>query len=384
MNKDIVFPDYNNCVLNLINSILKYYNVKTNYNGLMLLNPILEKKFKNIVLIILDGMGDNLLHEVSPNNFFENNRLGRITSVCHSTTTAALNTYYSGKPPIETGFIAWSQYFKEYGRAIDMFPKTDSYTGTSYENSSIDVFEILEYKNIFQQIEDSNPKIRTYEINPVHCEARAERCIKANSIELMCDDIESLCKNTNDNFIFAYNDCPDKLLHRNGCFSQEVKKFITSAETAIENLAQNLNGTDTLLIISADHGHNDIHTSYNIMELSEINECLIMPPSFESRAITFWVKVDKKEEFKKIFNQKFKGEFILFTKEEFLARKLLGNGKKHKKIDDFMGNYIAISIANSIIKLQTALSKEKYEKLSTHCGFTRNEMIIPLIVKEIL
>lgn len=384
MNKDIVFPDYNNCVLNLINSILKHYNVNTDYNGLTLLNPILNKNFKNIVLIILDGMGNNLLHEVSPNNFFENNKLGKITSVCPSTTTAALNTYYSGRPPIETGYIAWSQYFKEYGRALDMFPRTDSYTGTLYDHSSSDVFEMLDYKNIFQQIEDSNPKIRTYEINPTYCESRAKRCIKANSIDVMCDDIESLCKNMNNNFIFAYSDYPDKLLHRYGCSSTEVAEFILNAEASIESLAKHLYGTNTLLIISADHGHNDIYTSYNIMELTEINECLIMPPSFESRAITFWVKEDRKDKFEKIFRQKFKDEFILFTKEEFLSKKLLGNGVQHKKIDDFIGNYIAISISNSIIKLQTALSSEKYEKLSTHCGFTENEMIIPLIVKEIL
>ena len=38
-NNEIVFPDYNHSILNLINSILKYYNVKTEYNGL----PELDK-----------------------------------------------------------------------------------------------------------------------------------------------------------------------------------------------------------------------------------------------------------------------------------------------------------------------------------------------------
>lgn len=58
-----------------------------------------------------------------------------------STTTSALTTYYSGKPPYETGWIAWSQYFKEYGRAIDMLSHKESYKGENFKGAKIDVFE---------------------------------------------------------------------------------------------------------------------------------------------------------------------------------------------------------------------------------------------------
>ena len=33
-NKEIVLPNYKNSILNLINSILKYYNVETKHNGI--------------------------------------------------------------------------------------------------------------------------------------------------------------------------------------------------------------------------------------------------------------------------------------------------------------------------------------------------------------
>ena len=61
-------------------------------------------------------------------------------------------------------------------------------------------------------------------------------------------------------------------------------------------------------------------------------------------------------------------------------KNLLGFGKKHPKIDDFIGNYIAISIGSSIIKLGTNISLEKKDKKSTHCGFTPDEMEVPLII----
>ena len=44
----IVLPDYENSILNLINSILHYYHVETKYNGLDVLNKKLEKQYQNI------------------------------------------------------------------------------------------------------------------------------------------------------------------------------------------------------------------------------------------------------------------------------------------------------------------------------------------------
>ena len=106
-----------------------------------------------------------------------------------------------------------------------------------------------------------------------------------------------------------------------------------------------------------------------------------MPASLESRVITFWVKEDMKKVFEERFNNVFKEEFWLMTKEEFLDKyHFLGYGEKHKKIDDFIGNYIALSISGSIIRLETFLAEGKPVKKSTHCGLTRDEMEVPLIV----
>lgn len=99
---EVVFPDYTNSILNLIGSILKYYNVDTKFDGINELNKELEKKYKNVVLIILDGLGNKILSNISPNGFFIKNYKKKITSVYPSTTAAAMTTYYSGKPPIET------------------------------------------------------------------------------------------------------------------------------------------------------------------------------------------------------------------------------------------------------------------------------------------
>ena len=386
MNLETLMPDYNHSILNLINSILKKYNVQSKYRGLSKLDNILEKEYKNVVLVVLDGMGESILNNFSKNGLFKNNEIDTITSVYPSTTTAAMTTYYSGKPPIETGWIAWSQYFKEYGKSLDLFPEKDSYTGDKLKISRLQINDIMGYKTVYELIRENNNDVKSYEIQPIHCAKKAKITMTANNIEEMCECIETLCTSNENKFIMAYNDNPDGLLHKFGCKSEEVKEFIENTEKEFEKLVDKLKETDTLIIISADHGHNDIEETIDVVEEEELQECLLMPPSLESRATSFLVKEDMKKEFEDRFNKKYGDRFKLYTKEEFLEKGFLGFGEKHNKIDDFLGNYIAISIASSRFLLGTDLSRELKkpdEKKSTHCGLTRNEMEVPLIVFDL-
>ena len=386
MNKSILMPNYNHCILNLITSILKNYEVETKYNTLEKIDKLLEKKYRNVVLVILDGMGENILKNISPNGIFSKNKIDEITSVYPSTTTAAMTTYYSGKPPIETGWIAWSQYFKEYGRNIDVLPERDSYTGEKLKVKNQKILDIIGYKTVYEQIKEQNSNIETYEIMPSYCEKKTKLTMTANTVEEMCESIVTLCKNTQNKFVIAYNDNPDGIIHKNGCYLEETKKFVLEAEQEFEKMLQKLKCTNTLIILSADHGHQDINETIDILELKEIQECLIMPPTLESRMIGFFVKYNKRKEFEDIFNKLFKDKYILYSKEDLLKCNLLGYGNRHKKIEDFIGDYIAIAISDVRINIGTYLSREMKhpdEKKSTHCGLTKNEMEVPLIVFDL-
>lgn len=379
--QDIKFPDYNNSILNLITSILKHYKVETNHGTLHKLDEKLAKNYKNVVLLILDGMGEHILKNISQDGFFRKHELDCITSVYPSTTTAALTTYYSGKPPYESGWIAWSQYFKEYGRAIDMLSHKESYQNDTLKNARINVFdEVVNYEPVFEKIEKASQDVKAYEITPDYSDRRSKRSIRANNVEDLCEAIKMVCNGEGRKYIMAYSDNPDGLLHKYGCNSEEAKNMVLEAEKTIEEMCKELK--DTIVIICADHGHKDINKAYNILDYPEILDCLVMPASLESRVLTFWVKEDRKEEFETLFNKEFSNDFMLLTKKEFLDREFLGNGDKHKKIDDFIGNYVALSISDSIIQLQTYLAEGKKVKKSTHCGLTKEEMEVPLIVIE--
>ena len=379
--ENIVMPDYKHCILGTITSILKYYNVDSKHKSSEKIDKILnEKNYKNVVLLILDGMGDIVLKNIDENGYFRKNQIDVVTSVYPSTTTAALTTYYAGKPPFETGWIAWSQYFKEYGKNIDMLSHMQSLTGLNIKNAKLDVFkEIVNYKTIFNQIEEASKDVKAYEIMPSYSDRRSKRTIKADTIDEIIDNIETLVENPEKKFIMAYSDNPDGLLHKYGTDSKEATDFIKEAEQKISEMCNKL-PDDTIVIISADHGHKNIEKSYSILDYPDLQECFIMPPALESRCLTFWIKPNMKEKFVKKFNEKFESEFWLMTREEFLKKNMLGFGEKHKKIEDFLGDYVAVSISDSIIVLETQLAPGKSVKKSTHCGLTKEEMEVPVIV----
>ena len=378
---NLMLPNYEHCVLSTITSVLKYYGVETPHKSLESLDKILySKKYKNIVLLVLDGMGKSVLENISKDGFLSQNVVDVVTSVYPSTTTAALTTYYSGKPPYETGWIAWSQYFKEYGRPIDMLSHKDSFTKEEHNLvAKIDVFkDIVNYEPIFSRIEKASPKVKAYEITPIYSEKRSNRRISADNIDEIIESIELLDKVDFEKFIFAYCDDPDKTLHKYGTDSKEARDYLRETEIKIENMCRKLS-SDTLVVISADHGHKNIVKAHTLRDHMDIYDCLYMPPYLESRCVSFWVKDNMKKEFEERFNKEFEDKYLLLTKEEFLELNMLGFGKKHKKIDDFLGNYITDSISDNMIVLENFLHDGKKVKKSTHAGITKEEMEVPVI-----
>ena len=75
--------------------------------------------------------------------------------------------------------------------------------------------------------------------------------------------------------------------------------------------------------------------------------------------------------------------YRLYTKQEFFDSHLLGTGPKHRKVDDFIGDFIAVAISDTIIKLNNYYAREQKEtkdKKATHCGLQKKEIEVPLIV----
>ena len=116
-----LFPDYDNGLVNVMSSILKYFNIYHKHKSLGKLDDVLKKKPKNVVLVLFDGLGYNILKRNEKYCPFLNEYLiGDISSCFPTTTMSARTTVESGLCPIEHGWLGWDMYFKCYDKVITL------------------------------------------------------------------------------------------------------------------------------------------------------------------------------------------------------------------------------------------------------------------------
>lgn len=136
--------DYNNSLVNLTSSILMYFDAEYNHNTLKEVDEILKEKYKNVVVLLLDGLGvDALRHHLPEDSFFRRNMIKEYSAVFPPTTTAAITTMECGLTPFEHGWLGWSLYSraeviekKLFGTG-KMHPKLEEFIGDYLGKKSI-------------------------------------------------------------------------------------------------------------------------------------------------------------------------------------------------------------------------------------------------------
>ena len=119
----VVKNNYNECLTNLACSIRKYFELDYKHNTLKYIDDLLEeKKPKNVVCILLDGMGSNVIDRIlNKDDFFIKNRKYVLNTVFPATTTAATTSMRTGLNPCEHGWLGWNTYIKPIDKLITLF-----------------------------------------------------------------------------------------------------------------------------------------------------------------------------------------------------------------------------------------------------------------------
>lgn len=360
-----ILPNYEECITNLSNSILKHFNVETHHKSLPFIDKILDKDYKNVIVVLCDGMGSILLDEVlDKESFLIKNRIKSITSVFPPTTTAATTSMLSGLNPNEHGWLGWDLYFKKEDKVITMFLNTLKDSDIIAKNYNV-AGTTYPYESITKRIGEN------FEVH----ELLSFQSEEYKRIEGIVNKIIELSKNDNKKFIYAYYDNPDSLLHEKGINSSIVKEEFERINKELEYLCNNIE--DSVVIILADHGHIDVG-HYILDDYPSIKNLLERTTSIEPRAVSFKIIPEKLEEFKEEFNKYFKEDFILYTKEEIIKNKIFGTGINNLHFDETIGDFIAIAVSNKSILYSEFNSNLK----SLHAGLTDREMLIPVIIKE--
>ena len=371
-------PDYNRSTLSITASLLKFFGAKADYPTLPEIDRALaEKDTRAVVVILYDGMGENLLRRaLPPDAFLVKNDACAISAVFPSTTTAATTSLWTGLSPAEHGWLGWSLYFKEAGRTVDAFTNRDSFSGEPYAACNL----AETYMPLTLMYEKLKGRAETHAVFPFRSYAArgVDHAHVAGDAQDAARIIQSVAREPGKKLIAYYDGEPDHTMHEKGVNSPETRQNFARLNRITEKLSRSL-PDDALLIVTADHGLVDVTGEVNLNRLPALMETLEALPSVERRAASFFVKAHKKAQFEREFKAACGEDFLLFTHDEVFEKRLLGQGTVHPKADDFIGDYLAVATGTRYFGFSTPASRE-FHLIGQHAGLTDDEMTVPVIL----
>ncbi len=359
-----VYPNYEACMLNTISSIRKSFGGEAEYTTDFHMDEILkEKSYKNVIIMLLDGLGENILEShLNQDSFLKMHHEYTNTAIYPSTTAASTTATICGKSPIRTAWLGWNNYFKEIKRNIILFTGVDYYTN---ERTSFSAYEALPYKPFYEDlgvngsIHQPNFSKKKYPFKKV-----LKRSLKA-------------LKRKKKNIQYVYDTNPDHLLHENGCCHKVIQDKLVEMDQELQWYAKKL-PKDTLLIISADHGHIDVEP-IRLYACKTLQKMLKRPPSNDSRCITFCVLDEYKKEFPIVFEQLFGYAFEIYSSGDAIHKGFFGAKEDIpcSRSYDFLADYVAVAKNKYYFNYE---GPANFDFKSHHAGITAEEMLVPVIV----
>ena len=360
-------PNYTRSIVNISATLLNHYGIETPHVSLPEITEKLKDDYKHIVVMVLDGFGENLLHFLDARSILKKHLVTTLTSTFPSTTVAATTALLTAKTPYESGHLGWFQYVQPFGIHYTVFLEEDYYTQNK------DIPEALKAQFAHNTFVDeiglkcSNVTTKHFFPWPID-KKRGYRNISDGLTQL-----NSHLKKHDETLSYFYSIEPDLTQHLQGTTHLKTEKIVKKLNDTITAFYDDL-CDDTLVIITADHGLIDVEP-IEILNDKELVSMFDVYPAIEPRAATFFIKDNQKAAFVKRFNDKYGAYFELYTKARLLEMELLGFGTPHPLVEASLGNYFAIAKSHYYFEF----SKQKIHK-AHHAGLSNAEMIVPLIL----
>jgi hypothetical protein len=337
---------------------------------------------RNVVLFIIDGLGDGYLQRRGAGGELARRRRAAITSVFPPTTASAITTSYTGCTPLEHGLTGWYTYFGAAGCVSaalpfksrgDQLPLTDRGVTASQIFVEGPLFESIPVRSIVvtqKAIIDSDYNVR-------HCKGAERRAYE--TLDELVLQVEGAVKSGSEKkFIYAYWPQYDTISHRFGSESAAAARELEQIDAAFGTLLARLAGSDTLVIATADHGFIDSAPEESLELPSSLASQLRFPLCGERRVA--YCHVHSQKDFMERAKQWLGERADVRPSRELADEGWFGPGAPHPSFAERIGDVALVMRGKYTIKDWTP-GEPRYLHIGNHGGTSADEMMIPLITE---
>jgi len=374
-------PDYaGNGFVNLVASLVEARGGAPRHAPLASL-PVAElRTAQNILFVIVDGLGDNYLQANGAGGALTRHRRGAISAVFPSTTASAITTSFTGATPQEHGLTGWFTYFSE--AACVGAPLPFQRRG---ERASLGIAprRIFTERSLFDTLATRSLVVSYRPIidslyNAHHC-GGAERLAYDNLEGFLAQTVAAVKSGPQKKLVYAYWPEFDALSHHHGVGSAEVRAHFGALNAVFGELLAQLAGSDTLIVLTADHGFIDCPLE-EAVELPVGLSAMLKFPLCGERRVAFCHVHDAKNFIAKA-KDVFAGRADVRPSRGLQDEGWFGPGRAHPHFAERIGDVAIVMHGRGTVK-DWVSGEPRHLHIGNHGGASADEMHIPLVVAK--
>lgn len=380
-------PNYKDgSIVNLMSSISRAFGTRPKYKPLKILTPS-ELKSKNIVLLVIDGLGYEYLMNYEKDNILKQNLKGRMTSVFPATTGAAIPTFFTGVPVQQHAITGWFVYLKELGLVSTILPFIARTGSQPFSNIGVKPKKIFTEKSFFDRIKVISyiiqDKTIAYSDFALASKGKARvLSFKPSSLNGFFMQIKKAINSSKRRkYIYAYWPGFDTICHNYGTKSIKTSRHFMAINKKLQSFLKSTKGTDTTIIITSDHGFIDTDKSklIDLKDHPKLSDAMIIPLCGERRLAYCYVRPSKTRQFEDYVRKNLKHACYLYKSKDLIKKNYFGLFKPNKKFFGRVGDYVLIMKENYVI-MDSLLGEKREFHIGNHGSVSKQEMYVPLII----
>lgn len=375
-------PDFEGSgLLNLAATIERGFGGASPFPGLAALDPARLEQARCVVLLLVDGFGDERMQRHVPS--LSSQRLCALSSVFPSATAPAITTLLTGAPPCAHAITAWNMDVAELGQVVTFLPFRTR-EGQALAGAPA---ALLGASPLCERITREG-SVDTVLVSPREiCHSPVNQSFAGPALLRPFDDLPGLVRETvaavkearARRYIYAYWGKLDTLSHMHGMEADPTLAHMAELERALWQLAEQLAQQDCVLLITADHGFVDIDHVCDVADHPALRACLRRPICGELRAGFCHIQPGAEARFVQYVERQLHEHFELLSVQSLIARNMFGLPPRDARLPGRIGDFVLLGRRGAVV-IDRPAGAEPFRTLGAHGGLSDAEMAVPLIM----